>query len=186
MPIWRAARTTGELMPSRRLLLALLTSLVSIGALALALTQIIYPVTALTETSGTVVALQPAPDAQLSNQLPRIIVRFVTERGEAVVVSDRIAADRSVRLGDHLPVTYFPWAPEEGRIGPIAQSVSLAIGIQWMIVALCGVLGLAGCMVSTRLLRLAGHQRLYLIGLYFGIVLLLVALPILPRPSPAI
>jgi hypothetical protein len=173
-------------MPLRRYLLALLTSLVGISALALAFTQIIYPVTALTETSSTVVALQPVPSSQLSNQPPHITVRFVTERGQAVVVSDQIAADRLVRLGDHLPVTYFPWAPKEGRIGPIAQSVSLAISLQWMIVALCGVFGLAGCIVSIRLVRLARHQQLYLIGFYCGVVLLLVALPLMPRPHPAI
>ena len=174
-----------NLMLPRRYLWAVLTSFFGTIALAMALTQILYPVTALTETSGTVVALQSAPDTQPSNQSSHIAVRFVTQRGEAVVVSDQIAADRSVRLGDHLPVTYFPWAPEDGRIGPIAQSVSLAIGVQWVVVAVCGVLGLAGCIVSTRMLRLARHHQLYLIGLYFGIVLLLVALPIMPRPSPA-
>jgi hypothetical protein len=172
-------------MLRHRYLWAALTSLASILALAIALTQIIYPASALTETSGTVVALRSASSSQPSNRSSIIAVRFVTERGEAVVLSGQIAADPSVRLGDYHPVAYFPWAPKEGRIGPIAQSLSLAIGTQWLIITVCGVFGLVGCMVSTRLLPLARRQQLYLIGIYFGIVVLLVAFPILPRPSAA-
>jgi hypothetical protein len=171
-------------MLHHRYLWAVLISSFSIIALAMALTHVIYPITALTQTTGTVVALHPAPEAHLNTQLRLIDVRFVTQREEAIVVTDRINASYSARLGDPLPISYFPWAPQEGRIGAISQSIVLAIAFQWALIAICGMFGIAGCIAGIRLLSLAHHHQLYLLGLYCGIVVLLVTFAVLPRPVP--
>jgi hypothetical protein len=166
-----------------RLLFALLISALGIASLAFALVSLIYPIAAITETKGRLIAFLPAPTPASDMLTRQAIVQYQTVHGVDITITDTLPVDVSATSGDLISVTYFPWAAQEARIGGIGQSVAVAIGIQWVIILGGSLLGGWMSLMGMRLLRLERTQQYLLISVSVGVILLLAALPIIPRPS---
>lgn len=158
-----------------RYLLALLVSVLGISSMVIAFVALLYPVSAITETKGRVIETVP----------PQAVVQYQTAHGVDITITDTLPANVSATSGDPIPVTYFPWAPQDARIGSIGKSVGVAIGFQWMMILAGSLLGAGMSVAGIYLFRSGRKQQYLLLSLYIAITALLVALPIIPRPSVA-